>query len=652
MEVRKTRNDAEVDSGVALILVMLAILVLTTLAAAMVFSARSETLASYNYRIATQAEYASQAGVQRALNFFTSSRYVGLPPTSASTYYDVSTYANNPTDVFYSDGTPVQCLSGCTGGAGNVMLRGSSGNYPPSLATGSIDVVGNWNTDMTNITISDGSGGSGTFTVVATLLDYHTVNDAFFGVAATGCSDSQAGLGVCRKGFEVWRVVSRGTWNSNIGGTVGGVAVSPTVEMEATIAPMYLPYFGNALYGLCSTYLGGNVCTDSYNSAVGNYGGSIDSCATTSGGGAANRSASNAGIGSNGGVTISGGSYNIGGNVTYANAASPDSCNTGFQGSDQGVAGDVLPGPAVPTPTPPDMSAWGYTGTPPYNSTAPAAAPPGSGGGIDHRVTNIYLKPTTVPIAPGATPCTTCDSTGFVSGQTGYMLKYTVGEGSGAYPHTYTYANCSCQQLTGTGAYDSPYRLGAVDASGSGRYINFIAPANGIGNPAYLAANSVTTGTSGMVNLSASAPTTPLTKVNAADPGFNPNPPANTNSAVVLDVGNNVALGGTSSLNYNSAAPGTPAPDYLRINIMGTDAGPSVWALDLTGQSKLSAIVSVPNGGAQLTGSGAGGSFFGAIIAKDVRNNGNYAVHYDLASKVQSGKLFSTQVVSITRPKM
>ena len=57
--VRTARGNTE--SGVALILVMLALLVLSTLAGAVIISARSETLASYNYKLNTQADYLAKS---------------------------------------------------------------------------------------------------------------------------------------------------------------------------------------------------------------------------------------------------------------------------------------------------------------------------------------------------------------------------------------------------------------------------------------------------------------------------------------------------------------------------------------------------------------------------------------------------------------
>ena len=47
--------------GVALIMVLLAVLVLSTLTAAIVFTTRAETLSAFNYRIVSQAEYAAMA---------------------------------------------------------------------------------------------------------------------------------------------------------------------------------------------------------------------------------------------------------------------------------------------------------------------------------------------------------------------------------------------------------------------------------------------------------------------------------------------------------------------------------------------------------------------------------------------------------------
>jgi Tfp pilus assembly protein PilX len=619
------RSSRPGDSGVALILVLLAILVLTTLAAAMVFSARSETLASYNYRIGTQAEYVALAGVQRALNFFNSSRYAPVPPSSVTTYYDVSIYATNPVNLYFGNAAPVTCTSNCSS-SGNVELSTSSASsvFPPSTATAGVDVVTNWVGEMNNNAIADGLGGTGNYTVRASLLEYHTVNNAFFGVPATGCADASAGLGICRQPFEVWRVTSTGTWNSNLG---AGAAL-PTVQVVATISPMYLPFFGNALYGLCNVTLSGNVCTDSYNSAKGNYGASANSCVTPSTG-TTNAQATGAGVGSNGGVTINGSANIIGGNVTYANQNSTAGCNTGFQGTATGVVGSVLPGPAVPPPPSIDMSVWGYP------TTSPAVTP-ASQGGVDARVANIYTRQTVPPTAPPGTGGS-CPA-----GFTAYLERYTENKVKGVN----TYANYSCVGISGSGTATDPYRLGDINAtSSSPGTVNLIGPTTPISNPIYVAANSITIGTNGVINTSNQAPTTP----SPGPPDYDPKAPAPTNStatAFVIDVRNSVSLTGTANMNYNPSTPGIPSPNYLMMNIMGTGT-----ALSLSGQARLAGMINVPNGDASLGGGGSTGTFFGAILANNITDHGNYPVHYDLNMKTQSGQMFTAQVVSVTRPK-
>src|SRR3990172_1750001 len=61
-----TRRD---ERGIALVIVILTLFVLTTLAAAVIFVTQSEIWTSANYKLATQARYAAEAGSQRAANW-------------------------------------------------------------------------------------------------------------------------------------------------------------------------------------------------------------------------------------------------------------------------------------------------------------------------------------------------------------------------------------------------------------------------------------------------------------------------------------------------------------------------------------------------------------------------------------------------------
>jgi len=131
------RQRENSSKGVALILVMLAIVVLSVLAASIVFSARSETYASYNYRTSLQADYVAKAGLQRAINFFDSDKYVPVPPDDSKDKYAVSAYASTPVTLYNAKNRPVICLVDCDNPGRPVTLIMSSGsfggNYPTYL---------------------------------------------------------------------------------------------------------------------------------------------------------------------------------------------------------------------------------------------------------------------------------------------------------------------------------------------------------------------------------------------------------------------------------------------------------------------------------------------------------------------------------------
>ena len=379
---RPTAHSA--PAGVALILVMLAILVLSVLAASIVFSARSEAFASYNYRISTQADYVAKAGLQQALNFFNSDKYKPVAPGDATTYYDVSQYSSVPVVLYNTKYRPVRCIANCATANSAVVLSMDSsgnfnGNYPTPLTNADGSTIGNaFATRFYDVALNplSSSFNSGQFTVTAQLEEYYTVNDAFYPALNP-------------KPFEVWYIVSTGTWNSN----VGSAPRKPTSVQQATLAPIYLPFFANALYGMCAITLNGTVCTDSYNSKGGSYNGAAPQNCVTSAGTAANAFASGAGVGSGGGVTLNGGEYVVNGDVsygatppTYSSTWTCPSSTSGVTGSVGGVKGAVQPVPAIPEPPMPTFPAcdwYGSAGTTCNKNisypTPPNPASPGSG---------------------------------------------------------------------------------------------------------------------------------------------------------------------------------------------------------------------------------------------------------------------------------
>lgn len=390
------------ESGIALILVMLALLVISALAAAIVFTARSETYASLNYRLDTQADYLAKAGIQQAANWLRSGRYAAVSPALAPTYYSV-TQDGSAFSLLTSDSQPVKCKSGCPSLQGAVQLigyGGGSSNYPNTA------VAASFANDLVNVPITGNSSNAGVYSVNATLLSYQTVT--------TGTPPSLS----TPQPVETWLVTSLGKWTSGTG------AVTATAEEQAIIQAVYAPSSGSALYGYCSVSMSGSagVCTDSFNSALGAYGGGNVSVAGHCDAASTNVIDSGAGVGANGGVSL-GSNVRVSGNVTVGPGASAAaggaSCGTGYNGSTQSVQGEVLTGP--------------------YK--APPAAPTFRAG------------------FPGSAPSVNHTSKVFPTGATWPTMTTFPSAGAAAPPLAY---NAPCMDTTCKGSSANPYEMGAV----------------------------------------------------------------------------------------------------------------------------------------------------------------------------------------------
>jgi Tfp pilus assembly protein PilX len=595
MEATFGKKLTAAPRGVALILVMLAILVLSVLAASIVFSARSETFASYNYRISTQADYVAKAGLQKALNFFNSDQYRAVDPTSPSASYQVSQYATTPVTLYNATTRAVKCIttsSPCATNSGLVTLAVNSsgafnGNYPTNFTNASGNTIPTaFASNFYNVALNPlGSAtNSGQFTVTATLEEYYTVNDAFYPT-------------INRKPYEVWFVSSRGTWNSNVG---AGIA-KPTSVQEATLAPVYLPYFANALYGMCNILMNGNVCTDSYRSTNGAYNGSNPSNCVTSTGVNSNGLASGAGIGSGGGVTLNGGSYTVNGDVSYG-AAPPtysslwtcSASSSGVTGSVSGVTGTVQPVPAIPEPPMPTFpNCTQYGGAAACPGIPPNVPNPGLGN-------NEYVWTHTV------------------SGTWYYTLRAKVG--ASLVDTNYL--------LTGSGTSTDPYRLPVVQVGNGGALC--LAGGTDSSSAIYYAVTRIDEGNGFIYTTRGSSSGCPPA---AAEQG----------GYAVLDIYQTLSIGA------QGITSGGAPPSALAINVYnsGNNSGTSV---TINGQGNVSAVITAL-GGATLGGGGTGGAFYGSILAGSITDGGSYAVHYDQSLQVLSGKLTPMAIRNYNRPK-
>ena len=106
------------QKGVALLMTLILVLVLSVMAASMMFLAQSETWSSLNYRLMTQARYGAEAGLHAAANYITNPA-TGYPGIGASD--PITAYNINVSPVTAS-GNPVVLSS----------LSGVSANYPVS----------------------------------------------------------------------------------------------------------------------------------------------------------------------------------------------------------------------------------------------------------------------------------------------------------------------------------------------------------------------------------------------------------------------------------------------------------------------------------------------------------------------------------------
>jgi Tfp pilus assembly protein PilX len=225
------------EKGVALVFTLFLMASLSAMAVSLMFLSQTETSATRNYRTMSQARYAGEAGVHRAINYLLNSYTV---PTSVSGF-DTSV-------------SPVTCSSGCTT-TGAVVLSSSASvpsNYPDATIATAFNtaVQGTLATNIEGVT-NNLAKGTVSYTASATLMSLRLVN--VYG----------GGL----KPVLTWRVTAAGV--------VPGPdpsAPSATVEVTAMLERQYVDAQTFAIFatgtGCASIDLNGNVTTNSYDSSV------------------------------------------------------------------------------------------------------------------------------------------------------------------------------------------------------------------------------------------------------------------------------------------------------------------------------------------------------------------------------------------------
>ena len=78
-----TTNVRDSERGIAIVLALFMMLAMSILGTSLMFVTQTETLASHNYRLTSQARYAAESGVHTSANYLLSTPYGALMPGTA-----------------------------------------------------------------------------------------------------------------------------------------------------------------------------------------------------------------------------------------------------------------------------------------------------------------------------------------------------------------------------------------------------------------------------------------------------------------------------------------------------------------------------------------------------------------------------------------
>jgi Tfp pilus assembly protein PilX len=232
------------QKGVALILALISLLVLSVVAVSLMFLSQTETWSSLNYRLMSQARDGAEAGINSAANFIINNY---TPPSTVTD--PISNY--NIVGV-----TAVQYPAGATTGHDVVLSADSSAssNYPVSSVQDSFNTA---------------NAGKGSITAGYTTVKYNTYAKLLYMQQASLYGSPNPGT------IQTWEITSDGS----IGGA-RGAQVEVSAILERQIGPTF-KYAAFATSPTCSALtFGGGGTTDSYDSSyiaggIQQYGGNV-----------------------------------------------------------------------------------------------------------------------------------------------------------------------------------------------------------------------------------------------------------------------------------------------------------------------------------------------------------------------------------------
>ncbi len=352
--------------------------------------------------------------------------------------------------------------------------------------------------------------------------------------------------------------------------------------------PIYVPSWGNALYGYCSVTMQGSsgVCTDAFNSSLGSYGGGNPTVAS----GACDSNSPNvisagAGVGANGSVTV-GSNVTVSGNVAIGTGPSPG-CPApyGYIGSTSSVLGQVVQGPHVDPPNPPT-----------FRSGFPSGAPNVSVGA---NATTVLPTGATWPTVPP-----------FPNKSNPPPLSL----------------HSPCMDTTCDGSPGHPFEIGSLSMNGGGSgskapVLEFVGGPDAF-HPVYYDIDSLSQN-QGTIQVS----------------GY-----------VVLNIQTSFSISGqgiTSGIACNPQPCTTVPPAAVQMN-----AACSGSCVTLGGNGAVGMVIAAPNANVSLGGGGGNGYFEGAIKANKITVQGGYPVHYDVQLDRANGTIGQMVTTGYSRQRL
>ncbi|HET9402016.1 MAG TPA: pilus assembly PilX N-terminal domain-containing protein [Candidatus Acidoferrales bacterium] len=401
------------ERGVALILVMILLFVLSVMAASLLFLSQTETWSSMNYRLMTQSRYGAEAGLEKAVNYLL---YTYSPPVTntsdPASGYDLVNVPATTDPVFTTVTTATNGITSVDNDLVGVVLHGTS---TPVVLSSDSNVTSHYPISTVQSGFSSNTSGSLSAGNITVNYVAHAVLLSMTRVTPYGTTASVTA--------QAWRVTGDATIS---GATNAKVEVSTIVETQVSPIFSYAAFATSQECGALNFAGGGT--TGSYNDKNVTVVSGVPSVTTSN---------SQGNVGTNGNLTVAGNPTNIYGTLsTPRTGASSSGCTNSSSGvASVGYTGKLTNGSAVqvssgilqlpqtlsyPTPVIPASGSTTVSlsqSTCPSNSSTWCSTPSGSNPNHD-----ITLLPT---CAGAVTSCTTPGTYGDIniSGQVTLHLQ-------------------------------------------------------------------------------------------------------------------------------------------------------------------------------------------------------------------------------------